>query len=716
MKQLIQSLRTGSLELIDAPIPTARPGYVVIQTYASIISKGTEEALLEFGRASWLKKAKLQPEKVAQIKAKLKTDGFKATITSIRTKLDKPISPGYSQSGVVVAVGTGVSQFSIGDRVVSNGSHAEYVCVPHQLCVKIPSDLISFEEAAFTTIASIALQGVRLLNPSLGECVVVQGLGLIGLITVQILRAHGCKVLGIDYDGKRLELAKQFGAEVHSLSQDPNPVMRSHIFSSGNGVDGVIVTASTLSSEPIRFAAEMSRQRGKIILVGTTGTQFNRNDFYKKEISLQVACSYGPGRYDRNYEDKGFDYPIGFVRWTENRNMESILWLLKNKMIDLKPLISHRFPFDLANEAYDLISSKKPCLGIALSYPRACQTLRPSLMPRFTLKKTEPANLSIGLIGAGEHATRVLIPALKKLKILPSAVCSQNGLSASILAKRNKIPFTFSSADELIGSSSIDTVVISTQHDSHSELVMKAILANKHVFVEKPLALSLSEISEIETLLSEDNFNKIFWLGFNRRFSPLSKTLKTLLASCVGPKQMIYTVNALPIQETHWTHDSKSGGGRITSEIGHFIDLLCFFAASPIVQTQSMRISHDLKDPSSSISVTLGFEDGSLGTLNYCTVGNRNYPKERVEIFVDGKVAVLDNFKTLEGFGFSNFKKTRLWFQDKGHDNCIGEFINAIKTQDLDSQRNREVLEISKITCRLQDSKTSAFESELKVA
>lgn len=716
MKQLIQSLRTGSLELIDAPIPNPRPGYVVIRTCASVISKGTEEALLQFGRASWIKKAKLQPEKIEQIKAKLKTDGLKATLASIRTKLDKPISPGYSQSGLVVAVGQGVSQFSVGDRVVSNGPHAEYVCIPHQLCVKIPSDLISFEEAAFTTIASIALQGVRLLNPGLGEWVVVQGLGLIGLITVQILKAHGCKVLGVDFDGQRLELAKQFGAEVHSLSQDPNPISRSQIFSRGNGVDGVIITASTISSEPIQLAAEMCRQRGKIILVGTTGTQFNRNDFYKKELSLQVACSYGPGRYDKNYEDKGLDYPIGFVRWTENRNMEAVLWLMKNKTLQLTPLISHRFPLDSATEAYELLASKNNCLGIALSYPRACRTLSSVTPPHFTLGKAKGVSPSIGLIGAGDHATRVLVPAMRKFQIVPSAICSQNGLSAAILAKRNQIPTTFSSADELMGSSLIDAVVISTQHDSHAELVRKAILANKHVFVEKPLALSLSEISEIETLLSKNHFNKIFWLGFNRRFSPLSKTLKTLLASCVGPKQMIYTVNALPLPETHWTHDSKSGGGRITSEIGHFIDLLCFFAASPIVQTQSMRISHDLKDPSSSISVTLGFEDGSLGTLNYCTVGNRNYPKERVEIFVDGKVAVLDNFKTLEGFGFSTFKKTRLWFQDKGHENCIGEFINAIKTQDLDSQRTQEVLEISKITCRLQDSKTSVFESELKVA
>lgn len=716
MKQLIQSLKSGSIQLIDTPIPSVRPGHVLIQNCASIISKGTEETLLEFGRASWVKKIRLQPEKFDRIKAKIKTDGFTATLDSIRTKLDKPISPGYSSSGIVAAIGPGVTHLAVGDRVVSNGPHAEYVCVPEQLCLKIPSQLISFEEAAFTTIASIALQGVRLLGPAIGEFVVVQGLGLIGLITTQILKAQGCHVLGVDFEGPRLELAKNFGVEIHSLSQDPNPVRRAHSFSKGYGADGVIITASTQSSDPIRFAAEMSRQRGKIILVGSTGMQLDRSSFYKKEISFQVSCSYGPGRYEKNYEEKGLDYPIGFVRWTEKRNMEAVLSLLENKSINLNPLISHRFPFESSPSAYELIYSKQPCIGIAISYPVACQKLRSFSKPQLVARSSNSHKPQIGLVGAGDHASRVLLPCLKKLGAYPVAVCSQNGLSAAIMAKDNSIPLIFSNGSELIASNQVDTVVISSRHDSHAELVKQAILANKHIFVEKPLALSLSQLNEIEETLRSTQFNKSLWVGFNRRFSPLSQKIRNLLDQCKGPKQIVYTVNALPLPEDHWTLDPSIGGGRLVSELGHFVDFLFFVTGVPMLKMQSQRISHASMDASNSLSVTFNFEDGSLATLNYCTIGDRYYPKERVEIFAEGKVLLLENFKTLRGYGFSQFNKIRLWHQDKGHRNCLNEFLRTVKTSNVDPKRLSEVIEISKIICRLQGNEESTSERKIKVA
>ncbi len=709
MKQLIQSLRSGTIELIETPIPAVRPGHLLIQTYASIISKGTEENLLEFGRASLFQKAKLQPDKVTQARAKLKTDGFNATLTSIRAKLDKPITPGYSQSGVVVAIGSEVSNFRVGDRVVSNSSHAEFVCAPTQLCVKIP-DLspISFEEAAFTPIASIALQSVRLLNPTLGEYVVVQGLGVIGLITVQLLKAQGCQVMGIDFDGPRLELAQSWGAEIHSLTQNPNPVPHAITFSKGQGVDGVIVSASTQSSEPIHFAAQMSRKRGKIILVGSTGTKLSRTDFYEKELSFQVSCSYGPGRYDKVYEQKGVDYPIGFVRWTENRNMEAILTLMKERKINLTPLISHRFPFSDSMNAYDLIASKQHSNAIALSYPVGCQPLVKHSRPHLFSLTKNTTSPRLGMIGSGEHTTRVLLPLLKKLKRIPTSICSLSGLSATLAARKFGIAESFSDTNPIINSPNIDAVLIASRHDSHAELVIQAIFQNKHIFIEKPIATSIDELNQIEKAIISSKFSKNIWVGYNRRFSPISQKLKSLLSNTIGPKHMVYTVNALSLSETHWTQDRTSGGGRIVSELGHFIDLLRFFTDAPILDFSVTRVSSELIDPCNSLTVSLKFEEGSVATLTYSTLGNRAYPKETLEIFTDNKVAIIDNFKSLTGYGFKNFTKMKLWSQDKGHENCLSQFINSISISNsqFDNLRWTEILEISRVICQIQDSTT----------
>ncbi|MFM8314062.1 MAG: bi-domain-containing oxidoreductase [Deltaproteobacteria bacterium] len=696
------------MELIETPIPSCKPGYVLIRTYHSVISKGTEESLLAFGKASWWKKTRLQPDKWDQIKNKVKTDGLVATWNTVRTKLDHPITPGYSQSGIVVEVGSGVSQVSVGDRVISNGPHAEYVLVPENLCQKIPQHCpISLEEAAFTPIASIALQGIRLLGPSLGDTIAVQGLGLIGLITVQLLKAQGCRVLGIDFEGPQLKLARSFGADIHSLSEEPNPVSHGLDFSRGNGVDGVIITASTQSSEPIHHAAQMSRKRGKIILVGTTGTQIQRSDFYAKELSFQVSCSYGPGRYDVNYEEKGLDYPIAYARWTEKRNMEAIIDLIQDKKLNLKPLISHRFPLVDAARAYSLLNSTQRSYGIVLSYPIGCLPLLNSRKP--TLIRTLPKDgaIGVGMIGAGSHASKILLPCLKKLKIRVHSIASQSGLSATLAARKFKVPQVAKTASEVITDPEINTIFISTQHNSHAELVKECIKLNKHIYVEKPLALSIEEIKAIQVAMESISYSKTLWLGFNRRFSPLSIKLKELFSSSQAPKQMIYTVNALPLPASHWIHDPKIGGGRIISELGHFLDLLCFFADSPVTQYSVHKISHHGIDESNSLSLSFKFQNESIGTLHYATLGHRGFPKERIEIFSEGKVAVLDNFKTLRGFGFSNFSRMSLWSQDKGHLNCLRSFFKSIESQSVNPWLET-FFEVSRWVCRIQNPEQEA--------
>jgi len=717
MKQLIQSLSNGQLQLLDCPIPPVKAGHVLIKTYHSIISKGTEETLLQFGRASWLKKARMQPEKLNQIKMKLTTEGWAETLAAVKNKLNTPISPGYSQSGIVVEVGKGVERFSIGDRVVSNGPHSEFVCVSENLCLKIPhAPIISFEDAAFTPIAAIALQGIRLLNPTLGETIVVQGLGLLGLLTVQLLKAQGCRVLGIDFEGPQLDLAKQFGAEIHSLSLDPNPVSHAMEFSHGQGIDGVIVTASTTSSKPIEYAAKMSRKRGKIVLVGVTGTQFNRSDFYEKELSFQVSCSYGPGRYEHSYEQKGLDYPIGFVRWTEQRNMQAILELIQERKLNLSPLITHRFAFHEARSAYEVLTSDPLCKAIVLNYPIACSSFSSQKRHFHQLSRPAKNHPTLGVIGAGAHCTKTLLPALKKLKAEVLAITSEAGLSATLASKQFKIPELINTSSELIESPHINTVIIGTRHNSHAELVIKAIKEHKNIFLEKPLAITLSQIDEIEAALRSNHYSKTLCVGFNRRFSPLSIKLKSLFQHSTAPKMMVYSINALSLPSSHWVNDPEIGGGRLVSELGHFIDLLRFFADCPILSHHIERIASENIDIKNNITLTLKFTNGSLGTIHYTTLGNRQYPKERIEVFCGEKVAVIDNFKKLTGFGFSTFKKMALWKQDKGHFNCLNSFLSSLQTPSQQFQSLDELFEISRLLCKIQTPVTNSSLTEREVA
>ena len=499
MKQILQNLGSGETLLADVPAPLARAGHLLIRTEASLVSLGTEKMLVAFGQANLLEKARQQPEKVKQVLQKIRTDGLFATIDAVRSKLDQPIPLGYCNAGTVLEVGAGVAGFSAGDRVVSNGPHAEIVCVPRNLCCRIP-DGIPADAAPYTVVAAIAMQGIRLAAPAVGETVVVIGLGLIGLLAVQILRASGCRVLGTDFDATKCALARTFGAEAVELSAGGDPVSAAEVFSRGRGVDAVLITASTRSSEPVSQAARMCRKRGRIVLVGVTGLELSRAEFYEKELSFQVSCSYGPGRYDPEYEQGGHDYPVGFVRWTEQRNFEAVLDLLAAGALSTGPLTSHRFPIACALEAYELVAQGRG-LGIVLEYPPATEV--PAPVRRVSLPKASPAKVAsvvVGLIGAGNYTGQTLLPALVKAGARLRLIVSGAGVTAAHLGRKFGFEQAGTDAASVFADPEINTVLITTRHDSHARFVIEGLRANKRVFVEKPLALTEAELDEIESL------------------------------------------------------------------------------------------------------------------------------------------------------------------------------------------------------------------------
>jgi len=697
MKQLLQSLKTGQLEIVDCPTPFCIPENVVIQTTKSVISAGTEKMLLEFGKASYIAKAKQQPDKLKQVLDKVKTDGLLTTLESVKSKLDKPLPLGYSNVGVVKKIGSGLSEFQVGDRIVSNGYHAEFVSVPKNLCAKIPEN-VNDEAAAFTVLAAIALQGVRLANPTLGESFVVTGLGLIGLLTVQLLKAQGCRVLGIDYDCVRCDLASSFGAEVVDLSKGEDPVSVADHFTGERGIDGVLITASTKSNEPVHQAAQMCRKRGRIVLVGVAGIELHRDDFYQKELMFQVSCSYGPGRYDKNYEEKGHDYPIGFVRWTEQRNFEAVLDMMAEGKLDLKPLITHRFPFDDAIQAYDLISGNEPSLGIILEYNQEGKYIQPeTTIPLVSKIKKIEGVPTFGFIGAGNFAGSILIPAFKKQKVNLKTIASSGGLSGTLNGKKYGFQQTTTDSESVYKDSETDAVVITTRHNTHAELVIKAIENDKHVFVEKPLALTLDELDAIRSTITKHP-SSMLMVGFNRRFSPLVIKMKELLSAANSPVSMVMTVNAGAIPIDNWIQDLAVGGGRIVGEACHFIDLFCHLAGLPISNYQRISMDSSTND---TVTLQLIFENGSIGTIHYFSNGSRALSKERLEVFFDGKILQLDNFKQLKGFGTPGFDKMKFFCQDKGQLNCTAAFVNAIQQGKTPPIPIEEILEVSRISIEL---------------
>lgn len=710
MKQVLQSLKTGVTELTEIPSPRCHPGHLLIRSSSSLVSAGTERMLVEFGKANLLDKARQQPEKVRMVLDKVKTDGIMPTLEAVRNKLDQPLPMGYCNVGTVLEVGKGVVGFSVGDRVSSSGKHAEIVCVPKNLCARVP-DCVSDEAAAFTVIGAIGLQGIRLIQTTLGEAVVVTGLGLIGLMTVQLLKAHGCRVLGLDYDASKLALAQKLGAETVDLNQSADPLGAAMAFSRGRGVDAVIITASTKSNEPVHQAAQMCRKRGRIVLVGVTGLELSRADFYEKELSFQVSCSYGPGRYDSSYEDNGHDYPIGYVRWTEQRNFEAVLDMLADGRIQTDVLISHRIPFDQATTAYDLISSRAPSLGIILQYPEPDAFSQSRLLRRTIARSEElldgersPATPVVGCIGAGNYATQVLLPAFQKTGVVFRSVASSTGVSAAHAGGKFGFAEITSDSRSIIQSSDINTVIIATRHDSHAALAGEALIAGKHVFVEKPLAITREELVKLsdsyEECVRRQASPPLLMVGFNRRFAPQVQRMKQLLNGVTEPKTFVMTINAGHIPNDHWTQDRLIGGGRIIGEGCHFVDLLRFLAASPIVAVQAMSAGDD------KVTITLRFEDGSIGTVHYFSNGHKSFPKEQLEVFCGGKVLQLDNFRKLRGYGWSGFRKMDLWSQDKGQTACVAAFVDAIRRGECSPIPWDDLVEVTHVTFDIMDSLT----------
>lgn len=705
MKQILQNMATGETRLSDVPIPNYSKTSVLIQSTNSLISIGTERMLVEFGKASMLAKARQQPEKVKMVLEKIGTDGLAATIDAVKSKLDQPLPLGYCNVGRIIKVGQDAVDFQEGDRVVSNGPHASVVSVSRNLTTRIPDD-VSDEEAVFTVLASIGLQGIRLAGPTLGECFVVTGLGLIGLLTVQLLRAHGCQVLGIDYDEAKLELARQFGAETVSLSKGEDPVDAGMAFSRGRGVDGVIITATTKSSYPVSQAARMSRKRGRIVLVGVTGLDLKRSEFYEKELSFQVSCSYGPGRYDSNYEDKGQDYPLGFVRWTEKRNFEAILDMMAEGRLDVQPLITHRFSFNDAIQAYETLSNNKQALGIILQYPDVPQK---TLMVRQVILKedvTFRADQPVcGFIGAGNYASRVLIPAYKKAGAELHTIVSSGGVSAIHHGKKHGFHKASTDVSEVLDNDEINTAVVVTRHNTHARYVIDALTCGKNVFVEKPLALHNEDLNAIEKAYHEhaEPVGARLMVGFNRRFAPQIVKMKTLLESVTQPKSFIMTMNAGAISADAWVQDREVGGGRIIGEACHYVDLMRYLAGAEIVSIQARRMGNHPGMPvtEDKAAIVLGFADGSFGTIHYLANGGKVFPKERIEIFAGDAVLQLDNFRKLRGFGWKNFKKMNLWRQDKGQNACAAAFLDSIRKGMPAPIPFDELLEVSRVTIEI---------------
>ena len=700
MKQIIQSLKTGSTEVTEVPVPNVSSGSLLIKTSKTLVSAGTERMLVEFSKAGWIKKARQQPDKVKTVLNKISTDGLKPTLEAVFNKLDQPLPLGYCNVGIVHEIGLGVKNFNKGERVVSNGKHAEVVNVPINLCAKVPKS-VSDEEASFTVLGAVALQGIRLVKPTLGEVVVVTGLGLVGLITVQLLRANGCRVLGLDFDQDKLALAKKFGAEVVDLNKE-NPLAVADIFSRGRGVDAVIITAATKSDEPMHQAAQMCRKRARIVLVGVTGLKLSRDDFYKKELTFQVSSSYGPGRYDPNYEEKGQDYPVGFVRWTEQRNFEAVIDMIVSGSLDVKSLISHRYDISDAEKAYEIVSSSKPSLGILLTYPgveitkdsRKVSLLNNNNKKKFNNNKTNQ-KVVVSFLGSGNYATSVLIPAFKATGADLRSVASNTGLSSVNAGRKYGFSETTTDSNSLFNNDTTDAVVITTRHDSHADFVIKGLKAEKNIFVEKPLCLTLEELSKIESTYSPSS---VLMVGFNRRFAPQVKKMKNLMDNVSAPKAMVMTINAGEITNDHWTQDLEVGGGRIIGEACHFIDLLRFLVGKTIINYQIQFMDNSTKDTA---TIQLSFEDGSIGTIHYYANGSKSFPKERLEIFAGGRVLKLDNFQKLTGFGWPGFDKMNLWQQDKGQKACAKAFIDAISKGDKSPIPIEEIFEVSKISIKL---------------
>lgn len=670
MKQVLQNLKSGAVTVTDVPAPVVRPGFVLVRTAASLISTGTERLTVEAGQKSLLGRAVEQPALVKQVLQKARSEGVVNTIDAVRSKLASLVALGYSAAGRVSAVGEGVTAFRVGDRVACAGvgyaSHAEVLSVPKNLCVRLPEN-VGFDAAAFGTLGAIALQGVRLAELTLGESVVVIGLGLIGQLTVQLLKAHGCRVFGIDLDESKVELARRFGAD-GGCAPDDNAKRQVMDWSRGRGADAVLITAASQSNQPVELAGEISRAKGRVVAVGAVGLTLPRQPYYNRELTFKISMSYGPGRYDPEYEERGHDYPFGYVRWTEGRNIEAFLDLLAESRVDVEALITHRFNLTETAQAYKLITGEagEPYLGVVLQYD-----MERELESRIQLNANQPKAASdrsvrVGLIGAGNYARAMLLPNFKAAGTEFHSIATASGVSARQVGERFGFRDCVSGADEVLANDAINLVVIATRHDSHADLARRALEFGRHVFVEKPLALNDEELDQV-VAAAADSQGRLM-VGFNRRFSPAGRAAREFFKDRQTPLSINYRVNAGRVPPGHWAHDPREGGGRIIGEVCHFIDFIQFMTGSLVTRVFAESISsrtHEIVDQDS-IMITLRLADGSNGSIAYLAEGNNALPKERIEIFGAGKAFVIDDFRGAAGYENGREKKRKLREQDKG--------------------------------------------------
>ena len=702
MKQIIQDLKSGETILEEVPAPIVRSGAVLIKTTRSLVSLGTERMLVEFGKANLIAKARQQPDKVKMVLDKIKTDGLMPTLETVFNKLNQPLPLGYCNVGEVVAVGRGVEEFKVGDRVASNGHHAEYVCVPENLVAKVPAG-VSDNEAAFTVIGAIGLQSIRLLNPTMGEKVAVIGLGLIGLITAELLMANGCEVIGFDYDDTKVALAREKGIHAINPAKGADPVKSAMEFSEGIGVDGVIITASNKSNDIISNAANMSRKRGRIILVGVIGLNISRADFYEKELTFQVSCSYGPGRYDDDYEQKGQDYPLPYVRWTEKRNFETVLMAMANSKLDVKPLITEEEPLEAFDKIYGNIGSTKSIASLLVYNPDGGEVDRKVKVA----DKESAGGGQLGIIGAGNFTNAMILPSLAKHSAKVKYIASSGGLSAKTMAKKFNVQYATSDYNEMLNDDELSMVLITTRHNQHAAMALDCLNAGKNVFVEKPLALTLEEVDEIANKAEE--LGKSVVVGFNRRFSPHMVKIKQAIGDGNAPININATMNAGFIPADVWVHDMQVGGGRIIGEACHYIDLLVYLTGSKVKSICMNAMGLNPEENTDNASLLLKFENGSNGVINYFANGSKSYSKERIEVFSQERTFVCDNFRSTKGHGAKGFGKLKTK-QDKGHGEQFRQLTEFARSGGAPIIPMSEVINVSRASIlALESLKTGAW-------
>ncbi|PYV82284.1 MAG: hypothetical protein DMG93_12445 [Acidobacteria bacterium] len=720
MKQVLQSARTGSIEVAEVPPPRVLPGCVLVRIAASLVSAGTERASSEFASKNLLQKAKSRPDLVMDAIAKVRRDGLFSAISAVRNRLDQPQALGYSSAGTIIEVGDGVSDLKPGDRVACAGAtfavHAECACVPRLLVARIPAADVDFDSAAFATVGAVAIHGVRTAEAKIGEVVGVIGAGLLGQLSVQILNAAGCRVIVIDPVQSRADLAARSGAlAATTLEAEFRDLSLAH--SGGKGLDSVLITAETPSSGPVNLASQVARDRGVVVAVGTVGMELQRKLYYEKEIDFRVSRSYGPGRYDDAYEQKGRDYPIGYVRWTETRNMEAFLQLLADRKLNIRPLITHSFDIETALDAYSLITGGKaePYLGVLIRYPEHSaldKSVRLELVTRARWASRVPV-VKVGLLGAGNFAQSTLLPAMKSDSGTDLiGLCASSGARAKATAAKFGFSCCTCDEDAIVSDPAINTLVITTRHHLHAAQVIRVLQAGKHVFCEKPLCLNEQELEAIRNVYSHTS-NLLLMVGFNRRFAPMAPEMKKFLGRPRSPLIMNYRVNAGALPKDHWINDSEQGGGRIIGEVCHFVDFLSFLCGAPPVKVEANGFASS-EDQNAVIS--LEFSDGSLGTIHYACNGDRAFSKERVEVFGNGCVAVLDDFRRLDLVRHGRKRSIRSWLkQDKGHVAEWQAFAESIRMGGPVPISFEEIFSTTLATFRIAECLRSGREQQIAI-